>query len=69
MGNKNNIINKQKTEKTKYLTSKPFKRDHYVRKNYTYVNLGLTTIGVSALFYILFRKHYVSYQETIFVSI
>lgn len=53
---KKQAIKDTKKEKTKYATSKPFIRDHYVRKNYTYVNLGLSTIGVGALFYILFRQ-------------
>ena len=53
---KKQIIKDTENEKTKYSTSKPFIKDHYIRKNYTYVNLGLTTIGVGALFYILFRQ-------------
>tara|TARA_Y100000389_G_C17414064_1_gene492641 strand:+ start:978 stop:1448 length:471 start_codon:yes stop_codon:yes gene_type:complete len=53
---KKQIIKDTENEKTKYATSKPFIKDHYVRKNYTYVNLGLTTIGLGALFYILFRQ-------------
>lgn len=53
---KKQAIKDTEKEKTKYATSKPFIRDHYVRKNYTYVNLGLSTIGVGALFYILFRQ-------------
>ena len=53
---KKQIIKDTENEKTKYATSKPFIKDHYIRKNYTYVNLGLTTIGVGALFYILFRQ-------------
>lgn len=53
---KKQIIKDTENEKTKYATSRPFIKDHYIRKNYTYVNLGLTTIGVGALFYILFRQ-------------
>jgi hypothetical protein len=56
MDEKISSIKERKIELTKFQTTGPYKKDHYIRKNYTYVNLGLTTVGVSILFYILFRQ-------------